>query len=66
MDNVFFEARPIVLVVGMYSTGKTTFIQNLLGRDYPGIRIGAEPTTDKYLLSVPAATNPRYLIYLDS
>ena len=40
-----FEARPSVLLLGQYSTGKTTFIKHLLGRDYPGIHIGPEPTT---------------------
>lgn len=32
----------------LYSTGKTTFIRHLLERDYPGVRIGPEPTTDKF------------------
>lgn len=27
--------------------GKSTFIKYLLGRDYPGIHIGPEPTTDR-------------------
>ena len=34
-----------MLPVGQYSTGKTSFIRYLLERDYPGIRIGPEPTT---------------------
>ncbi len=41
-----FEARPMILLVGQYSTGKTSFIRYLLERDYPGLRIGPEPTTD--------------------
>ena len=28
--------------------GKTSFIKYLLGRDFPGIRIGPEPTTDRF------------------
>ena len=36
-----------MLLLGQYSTGKTTFIKHLLGRDYPGIHIGPEPTTGK-------------------
>ena len=32
-----------------YSVGKTTFIRQLLGRDFPGCRIGPEPTTDKFV-----------------
>ncbi|CAG8771489.1 302_t:CDS:1, partial [Dentiscutata heterogama] len=29
------EAKPIVLLMGQYSTGKTTFIKHLLEREYP-------------------------------
>lgn len=36
-----FDAKPMVLLLGQYSVGKTSFIRFLLGRDYPGIRIGA-------------------------
>ena len=43
-----FEARPSVLLLGQYSTGKTTFIKYLLGRAYPGSNIGPEPTTDRF------------------
>jgi len=42
-----FEAKPSVMLIGGYSTGKTTFIKFLLGRDYPGAHIGPEPTTDR-------------------
>ncbi|CAE7450961.1 Ehd1 [Symbiodinium microadriaticum] len=42
-------AKPQVLLLGQYSTGKTSFIRNLLGSDYPGIHIGPEPTTDKFI-----------------
>lgn len=31
-------------------TGKSTFIKHLLGRDYPGINIGPEPTTDRFVV----------------
>lgn len=44
-----FDAKPMVLLVGQYSTGKTTFIRYLLERDFPGIRIGPEPTTDRFM-----------------
>jgi polynucleotide 5'-kinase involved in rRNA processing len=30
------EAKPIILLMGQYSTGKTTFIKYLLEREYPG------------------------------
>lgn len=44
-----FNAKPMVLLVGQYSTGKTTFIRYLLECDFPGIRIGPEPTTDRFV-----------------
>lgn len=43
------EARPMVLLLGQYSTGKTTFIRTLLERDFPGMHIGPEPTTDRFM-----------------
>ena len=43
-----FEAKPMVLLLGQYSVGKTTFIEYLLGRSFPGQRIGPEPTTDRF------------------
>jgi hypothetical protein len=43
-----FTAKPSVLLVGQYSTGKTTLIKYLLGEDFPGCRIGPEPTSDKF------------------
>ena len=36
------------MLVGQYSVGKTSFIKYLLGKDFPGSRIGPEPTTDKF------------------
>ena len=32
-----------------YSSGKSTFVKYLIDQDYPGIRIGPEPTTDKFV-----------------
>ncbi|XP_022659749.1 EH domain-containing protein 3-like [Varroa jacobsoni] len=49
LDDPDFDAKPMVLLVGQYSTGKTTFIRYLLERDFPGIRIGPEPTTDRFI-----------------
>jgi EH domain-containing protein 3/EH domain-containing protein 1 len=43
------DAKPMVLLVGQYSTGKTTFIKHLLGRQYPGAHVGMEPTTDRFV-----------------
>ena len=45
-----FSAKPMVLLLGQYSVGKTTFIKYFLKRDFPGIRIGPEPTTDKFVV----------------
>ncbi|KAF0753342.1 EH domain-containing protein 3-like [Aphis craccivora] len=45
-----FDAKPMVLFVGQYSTGKTSMIRYLIEKDYPGIRIGPEPTTDKFMV----------------
>lgn len=43
-----FDSKPIVLLVGQYSTGKTSFIRYLLERDFPGSNVGPEPTTDRF------------------
>ncbi|KAF9583146.1 hypothetical protein BGW38_010149 [Lunasporangiospora selenospora] len=42
-------AKPMVLLLGQYSTGKTTFIRHLIEGDYPGAHIGVEPTTDRFV-----------------
>ena len=44
-----FKAKPMVLLIGQYSTGKTTFLRYLLEQDFPGMRIGPEPTTDRFV-----------------
>ena len=44
-----FDAKPMVLLMGQYSVGKTSFIRYLLGRDFPGQHIGPEPTTDRFI-----------------
>lgn len=49
LDDPDFDAKPMIMLVGQYSTGKTTFIRYLLERDFPGIRIGPEPTTDSFI-----------------
>uniref|UniRef100_A0A8C4QJH2 EH domain containing 1 n=1 Tax=Eptatretus burgeri TaxID=7764 RepID=A0A8C4QJH2_EPTBU len=46
LEDADFENKPMVLLVGQYSTGKTSFIRYLLEEDFPGMRIGPEPTTD--------------------
>lgn len=49
LNDADFDAKPMILLVGQYSTGKTTFIRYLLEKDFPGIRIGPEPTTDRFI-----------------
>lgn len=49
LGTLCFFSRPMVMLVGQYSTGKTTFIRYLLEQDFPGIRIGPEPTTDRFI-----------------
>ena len=49
MNDVDFEAKPMVLLIGQYSVGKTSFIRYLLECDYQGMRVGPEPTTDKFI-----------------
>uniref|UniRef100_A0A8V5GML2 Uncharacterized protein n=1 Tax=Melopsittacus undulatus TaxID=13146 RepID=A0A8V5GML2_MELUD len=49
LEEADFDTKPMVLVMGQYSTGKTTFIRYLLEQDIPGSRIGPEPTTDSFV-----------------
>ena len=49
LDDPDFDSKPMILLIGQYSTGKTTFIKYLLEQDFPGIRIGPEPTTDRFI-----------------
>ncbi|GBG33429.1 EH-domain containing protein, putative [Hondaea fermentalgiana] len=50
MTDADFDAKPMVLLIGQYSVGKTSFIRYLVGRDFPGQRIGPEPTTDRFTI----------------
>ena len=69
LSDADFEAKPMILLVGQYSTGKSTFIRfvhndftimlhllnyyyyrHLIKQDYPGMRVGPEPTTDKFII----------------
>jgi GTP-binding protein EngB required for normal cell division len=43
-----FDAKPMILLLGQYSVGKTSFIRYLIGKEFPGARIGPEPTTDRF------------------
>mmetsp|Transcript_2401 Transcript_2401/g.3645 ORF Transcript_2401/g.3645 Transcript_2401/m.3645 type:complete len:531 (-) Transcript_2401:775-2367(-) len=48
LNDSDIEAKPMVLLLGQYSTGKTSFCRYLLRRDFPGAHIGPEPTTDRF------------------
>lgn len=54
LDDADFDAKPMILLIGQYSTGKTTFIRYILEQDFPGIRIGPEPTTDRFIAVMSA------------
>lgn len=45
-----FDCKPMVMLLGQYSTGKTTFIKHMLKCNYPGAHIGPEPTTDRFIV----------------
>ncbi|KAJ0403539.1 hypothetical protein ATCC90586_006794 [Pythium insidiosum] len=49
LSDADFDAKPQILMIGQYSVGKTSFIEYLLGRSFPGQRIGPEPTTDRFI-----------------
>ncbi|CAH0550297.1 unnamed protein product [Brassicogethes aeneus] len=49
LEDNDFDATPMILLVGQYSTGKTTLIRFLLEREFPGMRVGPEPTTDRFV-----------------
>uniref|UniRef100_A0A0D9VCE4 Dynamin-type G domain-containing protein n=1 Tax=Leersia perrieri TaxID=77586 RepID=A0A0D9VCE4_9ORYZ len=50
LTNSDFDAKPMVMLLGQYSTGKTTFIKHLLETSYPGAHVGPEPTTDRFVV----------------
>jgi len=52
LTDIEFDSKPQVMLVGQYSVGKTSFIRYLLGRDFPGQRIGPEPTTDRFTVLI--------------
>uniref|UniRef100_A0A6B2L276 EF-hand domain-containing protein n=1 Tax=Arcella intermedia TaxID=1963864 RepID=A0A6B2L276_9EUKA len=49
MRGCDFDAKPMVLLLGQYSVGKTSFIEYILKRQFPGERVGPEPTTDRFI-----------------
>ncbi|GMI65455.1 EPS15 homology domain 1 [Hibiscus trionum] len=55
LTNSDFDCKPMVMLLGQYSTGKTTFIKYLLKCSYPGAHIGPEPTTDRFVVVMSGA-----------
>uniref|UniRef100_A0AC35UFD4 EH domain-containing protein 1-like n=1 Tax=Rhabditophanes sp. KR3021 TaxID=114890 RepID=A0AC35UFD4_9BILA len=49
LDDADFTAKPMILLLGQYSVGKTSFIKYLLESEFPGCAIGPEPTTEKFI-----------------
>mmetsp|Transcript_131 Transcript_131/g.194 ORF Transcript_131/g.194 Transcript_131/m.194 type:complete len:457 (-) Transcript_131:190-1560(-) len=47
-----FEARPQVLLLGQYSTGKTSMVKWLTGVDSPHFDVRPQPSTDKFMAVV--------------
>eukprot|EP00928_Gymnodinium_smaydae_P083491 TRINITY_DN6672_c1_g1_i1.p1 TRINITY_DN6672_c1_g1~~TRINITY_DN6672_c1_g1_i1.p1 ORF type:complete len:462 (+),score=122.36 TRINITY_DN6672_c1_g1_i1:51-1388(+) len=47
-----YEARPQVLLVGQYSTGKTSVVKWLTGVDSPHFDVRPQPSTDKFMAVV--------------
>jgi len=50
LSDADFNSLPLVLILGQYSTGKTSMIKYLIGSDYPDMRVGPEPTTDRFIV----------------
>ncbi|TKR64187.1 hypothetical protein L596_024766 [Steinernema carpocapsae] len=46
IDPAEWGSNPMILFLGQHSVGKTTMINHLIGKKYPGSQIGPEPTTD--------------------
>ncbi|OLP77088.1 EH domain-containing protein 1 [Symbiodinium microadriaticum] len=55
LTDADFASAPMVLLMGQYSTGKTTFIRHLLQRDYPGMRIGLSHFGNAFLSRLEAS-----------
>jgi hypothetical protein len=52
-----FTAKPTVLLLGQYSTGKTSTIEYLVGKPVPGAHTGPEPTTDRFVAVMHGAVD---------
>lgn len=52
ITDVELEARPQVLLIGQYSTGKTSMVRWLTGVESPFFDIRPQPSTDKFMAVV--------------
>jgi len=59
-----FDAKPMVLILGQYSVGKTSFIRSLLQQDFPGQRIG--PGLPYLIFHVHTIVTFEYLMIIQS
>lgn len=55
INQPIYESIYLLLIFLNYK--KTTFIEYLIGRDFPGERIGPEPTTDKFVAIMSGGEN---------
>ncbi|KAJ1983060.1 hypothetical protein H4R33_004902 [Dimargaris cristalligena] len=60
LSDMDIEAKPMVLLLGQYSTGKTSFVEYLLRQPYPGAHIGIEPTTDRFI-AITSGPEPKVI-----
>jgi GTPase SAR1 family protein len=56
LSDAELASKPQVLILGQYSVGKTTFIENLLETPYADSQIGPEPTTDRFISIMTSPT----------
>ncbi|XP_023341306.1 EH domain-containing protein 1 [Eurytemora carolleeae] len=68
LNEADFDSLPLVLLIGQYSTGKTSMIKYLIGSEYPDSRVGPEPTTDRFIVICNGETNnsiPGHALVMD-
>lgn len=46
----FFDSEPVILILGPKNAGKTSFIKQIIGREYPGMELGADASTEKFTI----------------
>lgn len=69
LDDTDFDSLPLVLVIGQYSTGKSSMIRYLIRQDFPDMRVGPEPTTDKFIIVCQGSSSavvPGHALVMDS